>query len=624
MLRNAYVASYTQQRISKDPEKIAQFLTACYRDWKKITIRWMLAFTLVLLGFVLIFKTGKILFVVLVSYIIASFTIVYKKRFYEPQRQRTFSFLPDLLKKVGIPQELIPFFRKFCLEAPDSFREKNYQLVMLLPKNEAYDLLKVGIRDANTNIRLTSMDMLSKHFPTKMSVFLPDLLRDGSPLVRMDALDHVSLLTDKKLSSRMVKELLSDTNALVRQAAEQAEIRLAGANTSELLSTLKEQALKAGINPENWNAVEKLYKSSDWRVHKLLAALFTPQNQYFIKENFFSILKNYPPTKILFALVDFAIFLKKNLAIESLIELASAKYSASEYAIEQLSNLSYTKLKETINDVLSRSDSTDVMQKLVALEVLTRGYSRMTKDTSEETEIQRLFAAFLNSPIEDIRNKAVMFFQQYADEDHITPILSILKKTKEDKFAMALLRILAQKMKIHQTDEMFATLKGKIQETEDGNEFRRHVLTVFLTVKNNDPAQQKTPQNVFCSTCYAKGKEKKVFESYSYIVCRKCGQTQSLIPYDKPVIGLVSQSEKSIITENTIQIQLWKQLEKKALAADIDELEIGFFEKNADLEWAVSAVLATLQNDLAISQNFKRKLQPGVQLSENLRRILEI
>lgn len=620
-VRNTYLAWYIRRQILKNPENTARYLENYYKDWEKKTVSWVLIPLLVMIAFVFItrFGLGRILIPGILSCVVVLALIIYNESFRDKSRIKTFSFLPKLFKKVGIPFEIVPFFKKFYIEAKP-LRGMMVSSMMLLPESEFYDLLKQGVRDIDPNTRLVSLDILVKHFPDKAATFLPDFLRDTNPIIKSEALQHILLLKDKQLSSRLVKETQEDSNPMLKAAVQQAKDKLSG---SEAFNVLKDKILQENVDIQSWQEIEKLFLSNDWETLQLFSLLFSEKNKPLIKIYFVSALKKHPSEDAAFALVDFATELKIPESVESLIEFANTSPKRYEYIVQKLAKIPFSTYQPLLNTILLDKEAAHFYRKTTLLNIISLHYPL---ETNEDVKlyISKMFLAYLSDSIEEIKNITFAFFRDCGDETHVSALLSVIKKTKNDSDLDRLFKILAKKMKIHQTDEMFSTLKKRIQDlSETEKDFKHQVIATFMGVKDNNPVQHSEPNTVFCTHCFTRGKKKNVFENYYYVVCRKCNQSQNLISYPKPILGLISQEGKTTISVENIQIQLWDNHNKKAITADIDEIEIGYFEKDTDLEWAASAVITAIQNDITIPQQFSIKCQPNVQLTENLKRMLE-
>jgi len=109
---------------------------------------------------------------------------------------------------------------------------------------------------------------------------------------------------------------------------------------------------------------------------------------------------------------------------------------------------------------------------------------------------------------------------------------------------------------------------------------------------------------LLCQIHYLRSEKKKAkigfLKSITYIACRGCGSSISLITGVKEVVGLIGGDiEDYKVDGDRFYVKLWLEDKEASRNADIDLLEIRPSSKKINYELAIASVYRTLYNDLS-------------------------
>lgn len=110
------------------------------------------------------------------------------------------------------------------------------------------------------------------------------------------------------------------------------------------------------------------------------------------------------------------------------------------------------------------------------------------------------------------------------------------------------------------------------------------------------PLRRAFPQ-VYCKKCNARA-ERKTYEGWSWIRCRKCEDALDLVTGIAQVVGQIGGDDEWKVADGILKINLWDDAQRKVRIADIDALQI-VGGKPIQYDWAIAAVVQSLQKQSA-------------------------
>ena len=152
-------------------------------------------------------------------------------------------------------------------------------------------------------------------------------------------------------------------------------------------------------------------------------------------------------------------------------------------------------------------------------------------------------------------------------------------------------------------------------------------LTVLIDnqIRNNFSSIQ-SKSSCYCRKCHSFA-ERTTYTEWVWIRCRKCLRTNTLEDNIHHVIGKIGGASSPQLLDNKLEISLWKHAKKEALFADINILQIDgehdLGEKTIDFDWAINAVLESLEANGSEMRNFRVVLKGEPSLSQNSIRLLK-